>query len=215
MNKAIQDAIDSNAFINGPAVHQFKNELSEYMGGCHVVPCANGTDALQIALMTLGLEPGDEVILPVHTYVATAEVIALLRLKPVFVDVDPDRFTIDLNQISEAITSKTKVIVPVHLYGQGADMEPIMEIAEKNGLKVVEDNAQAIGGEYTFNDGSFKKLGTIADLGTTSFYPAKNLGAFGDGGALFSHNKELAEKAWLVANHGQRVKYHHDLTRWP
>lgn len=211
MDQAIQQAIDTNAFINGPMVHKFRDELSSYLDGCHVIPCANGTDALQIALMTLGLEPGDEVILPVHTYVATAEVVALLRLTPVFVDVDPDRFTIDLEQTKAAITDKTKALVPVHLYGQGADMEPLMTMALEYGIPVVEDNAQAIGGDYIFSDGTTKKLGTIADMGTTSFFPAKNLGAFGDGGAVFSNDKDLAEKARLVANHGQPKKYHHEI----
>ncbi len=211
IDEAIQGAIDSTAFINGPAVHDFSNELSAYMGGCHVITCANGTDALQIALMSLGLEPGDEVILPVHAYVATTEVIALLRLTPVFVDVDPARFTIDIDQTKAAVTHRTKAIVPVHLYGQGADMEPLMTLAEEHGIKIIEDNAQAIGGAYTLNTGVTQKLGTIADMGTTSFFPAKNLGAFGDGGAVFTNTEDLAERARLVANHGQPKKYHHEI----
>ncbi len=211
INTEIQKVINTTAFINGPKVKEFASHLSEYLGGTHVIPCANGTDALQIALMALGLQPGDEVILPVHTYVATAEVIALLKLTPVFVDVDPDYFTIDISQIEDKITSKTKAIVPVHLYGQCTDMDPLMQIAQKHNLYVVEDTAQAIGAKYTFSDGKEVFAGTIGHIGTTSFFPSKNLGAYGDGGALFVKDKELAEKCRMIANHGQSVKYHHDI----
>jgi len=211
INAAIQDVIDHTAFINGPKVNEFSDNLSKYLGGIHVVPCANGTDALQIALMALGLEPGDEVILPVHTYVATAEVIALLRLEPVFVDVHPEYFTIDVNQIVNKISPKTKAIVPVHLYGQCADMEQIMDIASKYNLFVIEDTAQAIGAEYTFSNGKKAFAGTIGHIGTTSFFPSKNLGCFGDGGAMFVQDDEIAKKCMMIANHGQSVKYHHDI----
>ncbi|MFO7827382.1 MAG: DegT/DnrJ/EryC1/StrS family aminotransferase, partial [Bacteroidales bacterium] len=211
INSEIQKVIDSAAFINGPKVKEFANNLSDYLGGTNVVPCANGTDALQIALMALELQLGDEVILPVHTYVATAEVIALLKLKPVFVDVDPDYFTIDVLQIENKITNKTKAIVPVHLYGQCADMETIMQIAEKHNLSVIEDTAQAIGAKYTFSDGREAFAGTIGHMGTTSFFPSKNLGAYGDGGAMFVKDKALAEKCRMIANHGQSIKYHHDI----
>ncbi len=211
INSEIQKVIDSTAFINGPKVQEFASNLSNYLGGVNVIPCANGTDALQIALMALGLEPGDEVILPVHTYVATAEVVALLRLEPVFVDVDPDFFTINVNQIEEKISSKTKAIVPVHLYGQCADMEEIMKIALKYKLFVIEDTAQAIGATYTFSDGRTAKAGTIGDIGTTSFFPSKNLGCYGDGGAMFIGDSELAKIAKMIANHGQSIKYHHDI----
>ncbi|MBI9052553.1 MAG: DegT/DnrJ/EryC1/StrS family aminotransferase [Bacteroidales bacterium] len=207
----IQKVIENTSFINGPKVKEFSENLSQYLGGISVVPCANGTDALQIALMALELTPGDEVILPVHTYVATAEVIALLKLKPVFVDVHPDFFTIDVRQIESKITKKTKVIIPVHLYGQCADMEPIMNIANKYNLFVVEDTAQAIGAEYSFSDGRKFMAGTIGDIGTTSFFPSKNLGCFGDGGAMFVNNNKLANKCNMIANHGQRIKYHHDI----
>jgi len=207
----IQKVIDNTTFINGPKVNEFSENLSKYLGGINVVPCANGTDALQIALMALDLKPGDEVILPVHTYVATAEVIALLQLKPVFVDVHPDLFTIDITQIENKITKKTKVIVPVHLYGQCADMESIMLLAENYNLSVVEDTAQAIGADYTFTDGSIAKAGTMGSVGTTSFFPSKNLGCFGDGGALFINDDDLAKRCKMIANHGQRIKYHHDI----
>jgi len=211
IDSEIQKVIDTTAFINGPKVKEFANHLSEYLGGTNVVPCANGTDALQIALMALDLQPGDEVIVPVHTYVATAEVIALLQLEPVFVDVDPDYFTLDVSQLESKITHKTKAVVPVHIYGQCTDMEPLMEIAQKHNLYVVEDTAQAIGAQYTFSDGREVFAGTIGHIGTTSFFPSKNLGAFGDGGALLVQNKELAEKCRMIANHGQSVKYHHDI----
>jgi len=211
IDQEIQQVIDQTAFINGPKVGEFAKNLSNYLGGTHVVPCANGTDALQIALMALGLKPGDEVILPVHTYVATAEVIALLQLEPVFVDVDPDYFTIDVTQLENKITSKTKAIVPVHLYGQCADMEALLKIAEKYKLFVIEDTAQAIGAKYTFTNGNEKFAGTMGNIGTTSFFPSKNLGCYGDGGALFVQDVALAQKCKMIANHGQSKKYHHDL----
>jgi pleiotropic regulatory protein degT len=211
INHAIQEVLDSAAFINGPQVKQFAQHLAEYNRVEHAVTCANGTDALQIALMALGLQPGDEVIVPVHTYVATAEVIALLHLKPVFVDCVADRFTIDISRIEEKITPRTKAIVPVHLYGQCADMEPLMEIARRHNLFVVEDAAQAIGADYTFSDGHTQKAGCIGDIGTTSFFPSKNLGCYGDGGALFIRDDRLAERARVIANHGQEIKYHHSI----
>lgn len=210
IDRAVINCIESGAFINGPQVKQFQKNLERYLGVRHVIPCANGTDALQIALMALGLEPGDEVIVPAFTYVATAEVIALLRLTPVMVDVDPDTFNVTAEQIEKAITERTKAIVPVHLFGQSCDMEPIMKLAEEHGLYVVEDNAQAIGADYTFSDGMVKKTGTIGHIGTTSFYPAKNLGCYGDGGAIFTNDDELAVKMRVVANHGQSKTYYHD-----
>lgn len=211
VDSEILKVIDSTAFINGPKVGVFADNLSSYLGGINIIPCANGTDALQIALMSLDLKPGDEVILPVHTYVATAEVIALLQLEPVFVDVDPDYFTIDVNQVEAKITEKTKAIVPVHLYGQCADMGPLLEIAKRHKLFVIEDTAQAIGAKYTFSNGDKKFAGTMGDIGTTSFFPSKNLGCYGDGGALFVKDEELAKKCKMIANHGQSKKYHHDL----
>ena len=211
INHAIQEVLDSAAFINGPQVKQFEQHLAEYNQVEHAITCANGTDALQIALMALGLQPGDEVIVPVHTYVATAEVIALLHLEPVFADCVADRFTIDVTRIEEKITPHTKAIVPVHLYGQCADMEPLMEIAKRHNLFVVEDAAQSIGAEYTFSDGRKLKSGCIGDIGTTSFFPSKNLGCYGDGGALFIRDARLAERVRMIANHGQKVKYHHDI----
>ena len=211
INSEIQRVIDSTAFINGPKVQEFADNLSNYIGGSNVIPCANGTDALQIALMALGLNPGDEIILPVHTYVATAEVIALLRLKPVFVDVHPDFFTIDVDQIERNIGIKTKAIVPVHLYGQCADMEKILKIASENNLYVIEDTAQAIGSVYSFSNGETAFAGTMGDIGTTSFFPSKNLGCYGDGGALFVNDDDLAKKCKMIANHGQSVKYYHDI----
>jgi len=210
IDNAIQQVLNSTAFIQGPQVNTFAQNLSRYMGGAHVITCANGTDSLQIAMMALELKPGDEIIVPVHTYVATAEVIALLGLTPVFTDVDKDSFTIDVNQIEGKITSKTKAIVPVHLYGQCADIESILAIASKHNLHVIEDAAQALGVEYTFSDGSKKKGGTIGTIGSTSFFPSKNLGCFGDGGAIFTNDNSLAERMKMISNHGQRVKYHHD-----
>ena len=211
IDEAIQAVLNSTAFIQGPQVNTFASNLSKYIGGINVITCANGTDSLQIAMMALGLKEGDEIILPVHTYVATAEVIALLGLIPVFVDVDDSTFNMDVLQIEGKITSKTKAIVPVHLYGQCADMEPIMIIAAKYNLYVIEDAAQALGAQYRFSDGSVKKGGTMGTVGTTSFFPTKNLGCFGDGGAIFTTDKLLAERMKMIANHGQRVKYHHEL----
>src|SRR6478609_792682 len=201
----------STAFIQGPQVKSFADALSKYNQGVNVIPCANGTDALQIAMMALDLKQGDEIILPVHTYVATAEVIALLGFSPVFVDVDEKTFNIDVNQIEGKITRKTKAIVPVHLYGQCADMEPIMRIGEKHNLFVIEDLAQALGADYTFSDGKVKRAGTMGIIGCTSFFPSKNLGCFGDGGAIFTNDDSLAKKIKMLANHGQEKKYHHDL----
>jgi len=208
---AVHEVIDSAAFINGKAVTDFSTSLSQYLGIKHVIPCANGTDALQISMMALGLQPGDEVITPSFTYVATTEVVALLRLKPVFVEVDPKTFCIDPSAIEKAITPKTKAIVPVHLYGQSAPMEEIMQIARKHNLFVIEDNAQAIGSSYTFKDGTKKKTGTIGTIGTTSFFPSKNLGCYGDGGAIFTNDDALAGLLKMVANHGQSKRYYHDV----
>jgi dTDP-4-amino-4,6-dideoxygalactose transaminase len=210
IDAAIQEVLISTAFIQGPQVKAFADSLSRETQGVHVIPCANGTDALQIAMMTLGLKHGDEVILPVHTYVATAEVIALLGLVPVFIDVNPKTFNIEVNQIESKITPLTKAIVPVHLYGQCADMEPILKIAKMNNLFVIEDLAQALGAEYTFSDGTVKRAGTMGDIGCTSFFPTKNLGCYGDGGAIFTNDVDLAAKIKITANHGQTVKYQHD-----
>ena len=211
IDSAIHEVLDSAAYINGKAVQDFSKNLSAYLGVKHTIPCANGTDALQIAMMALDLKPGDEVITPSFTYIATTEVIALLRLTPVFVEVDKATFCIDPASIEKAITPKTKAIVPVHLYGQAANMEEIMAIAERHGLYVIEDNAQAIGCDYRFKDGSTKKTGTIGHIGATSFYPSKNLGAFGDGGAIFTNDDALAEKLRMIANHGQKERYYHDV----
>lgn len=211
VDKSVVDVMDNSSFINGMAVTNFTSKLTAYLGIEHVIPCANGTDALQIAMMALDLQPGDEVITPSFTYIATTEVMALLRLKPVFVDVDSDTFNINTDAIRRAITKKTKAIVPVHLYGQSANMEEIMKIANEFGLYVIEDNAQAIGASITFSDGSVHKTGTIGHFGCTSFFPSKNLGAFGDGGAIFTNDMALAEKAKMIANHGQSKRYYHDL----
>ena len=211
IDAAIANVIENAQFINGPEVKGFKSELEQYLGVKNVVPCANGTDALQIALMGLGLKPGDEVITPSFTYIATTEVIALLGLKPVFVDVNPETFCIDASKIEEAITEKTKAIVPVHLYGQAAPMNEIMEIAKKHNLFVIEDNAQAIGCDYTLSSGEVVKTGTIGTIGCTSFFPSKNLGCFGDGGAIFTNDDELAAKLKMISNHGQSKQYHHDV----
>lgn len=211
IDQGIREVLDSSAYINGRPVQDFCNDLSAYLGIKHVIPCANGTDALQIAMMALGLQPGDEVITPSFTYVATTEVIALLRLRPVFVEVDKQTFCIDPAAIRKAITPRTKAIVPVHLYGQAANMEAIMAIAREFGLHVVEDNAQAIGSDYRFADGSVKKTGTIGTIGTTSFFPSKNLGCYGDGGAIFTADDTLANKLRMIANHGQSRRYYHDL----
>lgn len=206
---AILKTIEDGNFINGPEVVNFTNNLSNFLNGAHVIPCANGTDALQIAMMALDLKPGDEVIVPAFTYVATAEVIGLLNLKPIMIDVDKDNFNISVQNIRNAITSKTKAIVPVHLYGQCADMETIMKIAKEFNLFVIEDTAQAIGAEYIFSNGQKKQAGTIGDIGCTSFFPSKNLGCYGDGGALYTLNKELADKIKMISNHGQVIKYVH------
>jgi dTDP-4-amino-4,6-dideoxygalactose transaminase len=211
VNLAIQDVIDNTTFINGPQVKQFASNLREYLNVESVIPCANGTDALQIALMALNLRPGDEVIVPCFTYVATAEVIALLKLKPVLVEVDPETFNITAEIFEKAITSKTKVVVPVHLFGQCTDMEPIIELAKRFNIFIVEDTAQAIGADYTFSDGTVRKAGTMGDIGCTSFFPSKNLGCYGDGGALFTNNSQLASTITKIANHGQSKKYHHEL----
>ena len=211
IDKGIQDVIDSCAFINGPAVKTFQEELEKYLGIKHVIPCANGTDALQVSMMALGLQPGDEVITTSFTFIATAEVIALLQLTPVLVDVDPGTFNIDLKAIEKAITPKTKAIVPVHLFGQCAPMEEIMELAKKHNLFVIEDNCQAIGSDYIFKDGTRKKAGTIGHVGCTSFFPSKNLGCYGDGGAIFTNDDELAKQLRIVVNHGMVVRYYHDL----
>ena len=211
IDQAIQNVLTSTAFIQGPQVSSFAQALAEYTGSAHVIPCANGTDALQIAMMALDLRPGDEVLLPVHTYVATAEVIALLGLTPVFIEVEPDSFNIDPRKLREQITNRTKAIVPVHLYGQCANMEPILSFASEHNLFVIEDAAQALGATFTFTDGAKKGAGTMGTIGTTSFFPSKNLGCFGDGGAIFCQDKTLAEKIKMIANHGQKKKYHHDV----
>jgi UDP-2-acetamido-2-deoxy-ribo-hexuluronate aminotransferase len=210
IDQAVINVIRSTAYINGPEVKAFQSELEQYLQVRNVIPCANGTDALQVAMMALGLQPGDEVITASFTYVATAEVIALLKLKPVLVDVDPETFNIDVNAIESAITTKTRAIVPVHLFGQCADMEKILGIAAKNNLYVIEDTAQAIGASYTFSDGSVKKAGTMGTVGCTSFFPSKNLGCYGDGGAIFTQDDALAKKIRMIANHGQSVQYYHD-----
>lgn len=209
VDQAVLEVIRSAAFINGPTVKSFQANLEQYLGAKHVIPCANGTDALQIAFMALGLKPGDEVIVPAFTYVATAEVIALLRLKPIMVDVDPDTFNITADIIEAAVTPNTKAVVPVNLFGQSCDMEPIMEVAKQHNLYVVEDNAQAIGADYTFSDGHSQKTGTIGHIGCTSFYPSKNLGAYGDGGAIYTNDDDLASMLRMMANHGQNKRYYH------
>jgi UDP-2-acetamido-2-deoxy-ribo-hexuluronate aminotransferase len=211
VDAAIAEVIDNAAFINGKPVQDFANDLQNYLNVKHVIPCANGTDALQIAMMALGLKPGDEIITPSFTYIATVEVMALLNLTPVFVEVDPKTFTIDPKEIEAKITPKTKAIVAVHLYGQSADMEPILAIAKKHHLYIIEDNAQAIGGHYTFSDGTKQANGTMGDIGCTSFFPSKNLGCYGDGGAIFTNNDDLAKSLKMIANHGQSVKYYHDV----
>jgi UDP-2-acetamido-2-deoxy-ribo-hexuluronate aminotransferase len=211
IDQAIQQVLDSTAFIQGPAVEEFAQALANYTKAKFVIPCANGTDALQIAMMALEFKPGDEIILPVHTYVATAEVMALLRLTPVFVDVCEDSFNIDITQLESKITNKTVAIVPVHLYGQCANMEGLLEIAGKHKLHIIEDAAQALSADYIFKDGNSKKAGTIGTIGTTSFFPSKNLGCFGDGGAIFTNDTELAARIKMIANHGQQKKYYHDI----
>jgi UDP-2-acetamido-2-deoxy-ribo-hexuluronate aminotransferase len=211
IDEAIQSVIDSTRFINGPEVKSFARNLEQYLGIKHVIPCGNGTDALQVAFMALDVKPGDEVIVPCFTYVATAEVIALLGLKPVLVDVDPDTFQIDTNAFEAAITARTKAVVPVHLFGQCADMETIMQIARKHEIYVVEDTAQAIGATYTFDNGDKHAAGCIGDIGTTSFFPSKNLGCYGDGGAIFTNDDDLASKIRMICNHGQKTKYYHSV----
>lgn len=210
VDAALGEVLESAAFIQGPAVEAFASQLARYLGAGHVITCANGTDALQIALMSLDLQPGDEVITPSFTYVATTEVIALLRLQPVFVDVDPRTFNIDPAAVEKAITPRTKAIIPVHLYGQSADMNAIMELASRHNLVVIEDNAQAIGARYTFPNGQTKNTGTIGAIGTTSFFPSKNLGGYGDGGAMCTNDAELAETLRKIANHGQHKRYYHE-----
>lgn len=208
---SMMEVLDTTAFINGPEVHAFQKELEEYLGVKNVIPCANGTDALQIAMMGLGLKPGDEVITADFTFAATVEVIALLQLTPVLVDVEPDTFNIDPEAIKRAITPKTKAIVPVHLFGQTANMDAIMEIAEEHDLFVIEDNAQAIGANYNFKNGESKKAGAIGHVASTSFFPSKNLGCYGDGGAIFTNDDELAHTIRGIVNHGMYERYHHDV----
>ncbi len=211
VNESITEVLDSSAFINGPKVHQFQKSLEEYLDVKHVIPCANGTDALQICMMGLGLKPGDEVITADFTFAATVEVIALLNLTPVLVDVDEETFNIDISAIEKAITPKTKAIVPVHLFGQCADMEAIMALAEKHNLYVIEDNAQGIGAIHTSKDGTKKKSGTLGHVASTSFFPSKNLGCYGDGGAIFTNDDDLAHTIRGMVNHGMYKRYHHDV----
>lgn len=211
VDAAVLDVLDSSAFINGKPVQELASDLSQYLGVKHTIPCANGTDALQIAMMALNLQPGDEVITASFTYIATVEVVALLRLKPVFVEVDPKTFCIDPEAIRKAITPKTKAIVPVHLYGHAANMDKIMKIAAEHNLHVIEDNAQAIGADYIYPDGTKKKTGSIGTIGCTSFFPSKNLGCYGDGGAMFTNDDALADQLKMVANHGQKVRYYHEV----
>ena len=211
VDAAVMGVLDSTLFIGGPQVSLFAEKLAAYLEIKHTIPCANGTDALQIAMMALGLQPGDEIITPSFTYIATTEVMALLRLQPVFVEVDKRTFCIDPESVRKAITAKTRAIVPVHLYGQSANMEEILSIAREHNLPVIEDNAQAIGGDYYFSDGSVKKTGTLGTIGCTSFFPSKNLGCYGDGGAMFTNDDKLAEALKMIANHGQKVRYYHDM----
>jgi dTDP-4-amino-4,6-dideoxygalactose transaminase len=211
VDAAVIAVMESSQFIGGKVVNSFAENLARYNGSKHVITCANGTDALQIAMMALGLRPGDEVITPSFTYIATVEVAALLGIRPVFVDVDPHTFCLDPQAVEKAITTRTKAIVPVHLYGHAADMESILKIAERHGLFVIEDNAQAIGNDYTFSDGTVRKTGRMGHIGCTSFYPSKNLGAFGDGGAIFTEDDALADKLRMIASHGQSKRYYHDV----
>ena len=211
VDQAVLGVLESSAFINGKPVQDFSAHLARYTGSKHVIPCANGTDALQIAMMALGLKPGDEVITPSFTYIATVEVVALLGLRPVFVEVDKRTFCMDPDSLEKAITPRTRAIVPVHLYGQSAPMQEILDIASRHGLYVIEDNAQAIGAEYTMRDGTVRKTGTMGPIGTTSFFPSKNLGCYGDGGAMFTQDDALAEKMRMIANHGQSKRYYHDV----
>ncbi len=210
VDEAVINVIRSTQYINGPEVKAFQKDLESFLGVKHVIPCANGTDALQVAMMALNLKPGDEVITTSFTFVATVEVIVLLGLTPVLVDVDPDTFNIDPDAFRKAVTPKTRAVVPVHLFGQCAHMEPILDIAEAHGLFVIEDNAQAIGADYIFSDGRRKKAGTLGHIGCTSFFPAKNLGCYGDGGALFTNDDKLAKKLRVIVNHGMEVRYYHD-----
>ena len=209
INKAVLNVFNHGRFINGPEVSQFAENLAQYLNVKHVVPVANGTEAILIALMGLGIQPGDEVIVPAFTYIATVEVIAFLRAVPVLVDVDMATFNINVGQIEEAISERTKAVIPVHLYGQAANMQQILEIARQHNLGVIEDNAQSLGAEYTFSDGHRQKTGTMGDIGTTSFFPTKNLGGYGDGGAIFTDSDELYKKMRMIANHGQNKKYFH------
>ena len=211
IDTSIINVIESTAYINGPEVHGFQKDLENYLDIKHVIPCANGTDALQIAMMGLGLKQGDEVITVDFTFAATVEVIALLKLTPVLIDVEPDTFNMDLEALKKAITPKTKAIVPVHLFGQCANMEAILEIAKTHNLFVIEDNAQAIGANYSFSDGTIKKAGTMGNVGTTSFFPSKNLGCYGDGGAIFTNDDELAHTLRGIVNHGMYRRYYHDV----
>jgi UDP-2-acetamido-2-deoxy-ribo-hexuluronate aminotransferase len=211
IDQAMIACVESTEFINGTLVSEFSNNLSKYVGIKYVIPCANGTDALQISLMALGLKPGDEVIVPAFTYVATAEVIGLLNLVPVLVDVMPEDFSINLAQVKKSMTPRTKAIVPVHLFGQCAGIEELLIFAKMNNIYIVEDAAQAIGAKYTFKDGTIKQAGTMGDIGTTSFFPSKNLGCYGDGGAIFTNNENLAFRIKMMANHGQSKKYQHDV----
>jgi len=211
VNTSIEQVLNTSAYINGPLVHEFQADLEKYLDVKHVIPCANGTDALQIAMMGLGLEQGDEVITADFTFAATVEVIALLKLTPVLVDVDAETYNIDIEALKRAITPKTKAIVPVHLFGQVANMDAVLEIAKEHNLFVIEDNAQAIGADYTFKDGTKKKAGTIGNVGTTSFFPSKNLGCYGDGGAIFTNDDALAHTIRGIVNHGMYTRYYHDV----
>ncbi|MCS6823793.1 MAG: DegT/DnrJ/EryC1/StrS family aminotransferase [Cytophagaceae bacterium] len=211
INASINEVLRSGAYIQGKSVREFEEHLRIYTGATHCITCANGTDALQIAMMALGLNPGDEIIVPSFTYIATAEAAAVLGIKPVFAEVSPATFNIDTHGISSLITEKTKAIIPVHLYGQCADMEPLLNIAKQHGLYVIEDAAQAIGASYIFSNGTVAKAGSMGDIGITSFFPSKNLGCYGDGGALFTNNDDLAKKIKMIANHGQERKYYHDM----
>ncbi len=211
IDRNIIASIESGRFVNGPIVKEFSENLSDYLNVKNVIPCANGTDALQIAFMTLDLRPGDEIICPSWTYIATAEAAAILGIKVVFCDVDLETYNTTADLIEPHINDRTKAIVPVHLYGQSCDMSPIIYLAEKYNLKIIEDNAQAIGCKYTFNNGDVKFTGTLGDIGTTSFYPSKNLGSYGDGGAIFTNDDTLAEKIKMIVNHGEKIKYHHEI----
>lgn len=211
MDAALQQVLQSTAFINGQPVHDFARALADWLGAGYVIPCANGTDALQIALMALDLQPGDEIICPSFTYFATVEVVALLGLTPVFVDVNPQTFNVEASEVEQAITGRTRAIIPVHLYGQSCDMEPLLEVARRHHVPLIEDNAQAIGAEYIFSDGTRCKTGTMGLVGCTSFFPSKNLGCYGDGGALITNDEALAQKLRMIANHGQSRRYYHDL----